>query len=100
MALIGCTYEKAEPLTVGCDSIISFRIDIVPILNLNCIGCHSTGDAQGDFQNYDGVKAKADNGILKYRVCSVKDMPVPPGSISDADRQKIKCWIEQGAQNN
>ena len=97
-----CTYTKVDlPVKEEtCDSTISYVNDIVPIVTANCTGCHSAGFASGDFTTYAGLKAKADNGTLKNRVVTQRDMPEAPNTMSDSARSVIRCWIVQGAPNN
>jgi hypothetical protein len=88
---------EPEPIS-GCDSI-KYSVDIQPILNANCISCHSTGNPNGDYTNYAGTNVKVSSGIFANRVLVAKDMPLG-GSLSESDLGKIKCWIDNGAPNN
>jgi len=101
-SLLSCTYEKAEvpQKEDTCDSIISYTQDIRPILDNSCIGCHSGGFSPGDYSDYAGIKSKVDNGTLKLHIVTLRDMPPPPETITDAERKIIKCWVEQGGPNN
>jgi len=93
-----CQYEKLQPFGIGCNSEVSYVNDIVPVINANCMGCHYAGNGTiGNFATYAGLKT--DNGTLNSRVLVLKDMP-QGGSMSDENRQKINCWIKQGALNN
>lgn len=96
-----CTFEKSEALTVGCDATMSYATDIKPIIDAKCVTCHTTGASQGDFQTYAVVKVKVDNGTFNNRVFVAKDMP-PGGNpqLTADELQKIKCWMDQGAQDN
>lgn len=102
LAFASCTNTKVDvPVKEEtCDSIISYANDIVPIVTAKCTGCHSAGFASGDFTSYSVLKAKADNGTLKNRVVTQRDMPEAPNTMSDSARAVIRCWIVQGAPNN
>ena len=94
--------KKNEYKNIDCNSIqAKYSSDIFPIINSKCnsSGCHGAGSSKGDFTNYQGLKAKADNGSIEKRVLVNKDMP-PSGSLSSEERNKIKCWLNNGAQNN
>lgn len=95
-----CQYEKLQPFGEGCDKEISYKDDIVPIINTYCVSCHAANNgAIGDFSTYTGLKTDADNGMLNMRVLVLKDMPqLTP--MDDELRNKISCWIKQGARNN
>ena len=94
-----CTFDKVEPLTLGCDRTISYTADILPIVTANCVVCHNASTPNRNYLTYEGLKQKADNGTLFNRIVVLKDMPAA-GSISDKERNMIKCWIDQGAPNN
>ena len=103
--IISCTSEKGElPVKQEtCDSVISYSMDIVPIILAKCSGhaCHDATSGNGDYAMYADIKLKADDGQLKNRVIVLKNMP-PSGSplLSDAEISQIRCWIQQGAPNN
>lgn len=95
MIMISCRKEeKVDCSTVTYSGIIS------QIISGNCIsaGCHGASSTNGDFTGYPGLKASADNGSLRDRVVSKKDMP--PGGLSSATIKKIECWLDNGAPNN
>ena len=83
-----------------------FADDIKPIIDASCAipTCHvSGGTANGNFETYDGIKAKTDNGSLMIRVVSRANMPPSNSSgpdLTEDQRNLIKCWIEAGAENN
>jgi hypothetical protein len=101
--LIGC--KKGETLeNTDCSKInASYSNDIKPIIQVYCqnYGCHKSGDTNGDYTTYEGLKAKADNGTLNERVLRKKDMPRPDlRQMTLDDLRKIKCWLDNGAPNN
>ena len=100
LTIVCCKQDKAQvqPTVVDCASV-TFSHDIAPIINANCVSCHNSAYTCGPLTDYNDVKAKVDNGSLKQRVVITKDMS-PTGTLSVADIQKIKCWIDNGAQNN
>jgi hypothetical protein len=99
LLLSGC---RDDLRNIDCANVsASYTNDIRPIVNANCnsSGCHNAGSSNGDFTTYAGLKAKADDGSLDQRVNIRKDMP-KNGSLSKADRSKIRCWINNGAPQN
>ncbi len=81
---------------------VSYSAHVEPIINMSCAttACHTQGGfANGNFDNYDGVKAKVDNGSFNQRVLVNKDMP-PEGSLSDEELALLKAWLDDGAPNN
>lgn len=97
-----CTFEKAEPLSVGCTTPVSYAADIDTIIVEKCVICHTAGGSgTGDFTNFSELKAKVDGGSFKTRVFILKDMPQAGYTqLTEAEIAKLKCWVEQGALNN
>jgi cytochrome c5 len=101
----GCYYDSEEYLYGTCDiSSVTFSKDIKPILDANCINCHSSGAI--DLTNYDGVKAKVSDSTLYKAISysysganSSKNMP-SAGKLDDCSINKVKAWIDGGATNN
>jgi hypothetical protein len=107
--LYSCSNDKGllPPVPVSaasagnCDSV-KYSQDIQPFFNQYCVSCHSTGNPDGDFTGYSAPMGPASQpGDIKKRVVTLKDMP-PAGSAapSEAEREKIKCWVDNGALNN
>jgi uncharacterized membrane protein len=97
-----CSFEKAEPLTLGCSTTMSFASDIKSFIDSKCVTCHAAGGSgTGDFSDFNVFKSKADDGTLKARVFISKDMaPALSPQLTEEELGKLKCWMEQGAQNN
>lgn len=99
-----------------CDpSLVYFQNDVFPIISSNCAysGCHGDGSAEDgvDLSTYDLIistgKVKPGNaGDSKlYKVMIDDDpsdiMPPPPAApMSDAQKEIILAWINQGAKND
>ena len=125
-------YESAETLLmvclatlvmVGCDSWqpISFSQEVKPILELNCIRCHTAG-AEGQkasgfsMETYDDLMrgtnygpmviagdSESSNIITLMEGRADPSISMPHGeqkAVSKADIEKIRLWIDQGAKNN
>ena len=94
--------KKDEYKNLDCSSInSSYTASIKPIIDANCTssGCHDAGSANGNYTTYEGLLIRVNNGTLSTRVLYTKDMP-KNSSLSLEDRQKIKCWLDAGAQKN
>jgi hypothetical protein len=99
---------------------VSFREDIVPILKGRCVDCHKAGEqgfeASGlDLTSYDGVMKGTKFGpmviardpessnlmmLLDWRVDPKIRMPHGAKKLSVCDRDAMRQWIREGAQNN
>ena len=109
--LQSCTNDKGElPTPI---KTVSYQSTIKPIIITNCYGqnaqtCHVTPSNQGsngDFTTYTGLKQKIDNGSFQIRVLSNTGSMPPsfstgPKSLSSEDLEKLKTWVNDGAQNN
>lgn len=101
MACSGSKDESVDPPPPPpptCDGVaISFAANVNPIISTKCAtnsGCHGAGSANGPgpLTSYELVKAAASN--IKSAVVSGR-MP-KTGSISAAQVNTIKCWVDNG----
>jgi hypothetical protein len=102
LLLIVACHKGDDYKGLDCSTInAKYSANIFPIINRNCnaSGCHNAGSGNGDFTTYAGLKVKADNGTLSDRVLYKKDMPVS-AALSLDNRNILKCWLDNGAQNN
>jgi mono/diheme cytochrome c family protein len=95
-----CTVDSA-----GCNPVnVSFASSIQPVLNSNCIGCHSGSTLSGgvNLSTYSGVQAVAQSGKLVNAVShNGQATPMPPnGKLPACDIEKIKSWVQEGIKNN
>ena len=96
---------------------LDFVKDVQPVLELNCVSCHREGHADGDLQLDIAEKAfaggKSGPAIIRGRsslspLYTFTILPedhadlMPPakkdGPMSSADADKLRFWIDQGAQ--
>lgn len=104
--LVGCYKEKTK-LPSDCDVVVSYSMDIKPIINTSCVtnlgpgtGCHDAWIFQ-----YDQVVATILNGTLETELFIDHTMPVMPNnfgidSLTNDELSSVKCWIEQGYPEN
>lgn len=102
--IASCTFEKVTPLPEGCTTTTYFTVDIKPILDAKCVTCHNSTPSYmngGDFSTFDLFKAKVEDGSVTDRVFNKRDMaPVGFDQLTEAEKAKLRCWINQGAPNN
>ena len=102
-----CTKDKGfVPITDDrmCDSLnIKYSSDIQPIIQTYCAtsaSCHDAGSSNA-YTTYDAVKARADDHSLRKRALYGDPSFMPPsGLLPKLMRQKIDCWLKDGAPNN
>ncbi len=95
----GCT--NSTEVTVGVNDSPSLAIDIVPIIQTNCAisGCHVSGAQSPNLSNRSGIISSAQRVLART---SQRTMP-PSGSgksLTDAQIESIRCWVESGAKDD
>ncbi len=89
-----------------CDTTeVSFSAFIVPLIQENCIECHSGDEPRGGvhLNSHEGVKKVADEGRLYGAVAwlgGYEAMPQGRAKLPDCDISKIKVWIDAGTPND
>ncbi|MDX5513732.1 MAG: c-type cytochrome [Hymenobacteraceae bacterium] len=96
---LSCTENTCDTTTV------TFSGSVQPILQKNCLGCHSGTTPSGNlnFGQVAVVQSVAQNGKLNGVITHTpgfKAMPQGGKKLSDCDIAKIQIWIKGGAQNN
>lgn len=116
-------------LSTGCSQQVSFKNDVNPILQANCLSCH---DGQGEGIEASGFSVRTYDDLMQgtkfgkvvvpgdslssslYRLIDHQADPkiqMPPhheqalasgklSSLSAEQINTIKMWIDQGAKNN
>lgn len=107
--LFSCSSDSEEDLmpdNFECITVnMSYETDILPILNRNCLGCHSAAVQQGgvDLEGYEALKLWVDNGVflgsIKWET-GFSRMPKNLPQLPTCDISKIESWIDSGAPNN
>lgn len=106
---------------------VSFKAEIVPLLRRHCVSCHLTGEEQGEMALHpraahgslvdvpsieapiDRVEpGKPEESYLYRKLTNTHEeaggfgspMPMETFPLDDALIEKVRLWIEQGAQDN
>jgi hypothetical protein len=104
---------KNEPcVDNGCDTTnVTFSGTVFPIIQTNCIGCHSGANPDGSLAltNYSQIRAAAIDGGFKldgklFKAIThrpgVEPMPNNGDKLSDCNISQIRIWIENDAPDN
>ena len=99
---------QINPPTGECDTTaMKYTLNIVPILQSNCYGCHGIGNTGGSggilLEGYNNIVGYATNGTLKGVIThtgSYPPMPYGLPKLDDCTINKILDWINQGAPDN
>ena len=105
--LFSCLKAQTK-IPTECDSlIVSYSMDIVPIINSSCItgqgpgtGCHDAW-----IHEYSAIVGYINNGKFYAEIFVDRTMPEIPNiwgidSLNAAEYEAIKCWLEQGFPEN
>lgn len=89
-----------------CDTTnVTFSMDIQPIINRSCVGCHRSGSLGGGvaLDSYNAISSEA----LSLRLLNVvnhspgfKAMPLGGEQLPTCEIDKIRAWTRDGAPNN
>ena len=107
VALASCYYDNEEALypslNTACDTMnVTFTKTIFPVLDNNCLSCHSNAKAASlgnniPLENYADVKAKQVNiiGAIKHTGAFVP-MPKNGGKIKTCSITQFDIWVRTG----
>lgn len=107
MALVflgGCTYEKDEMAVqdANCSLInAAYAADVSPIMQSSCAinsACHGVGSINGPGELLTYPQVQAASELIKIEVES-REMPLG-STLSQAEIDKISCWVRSGSPNN
>jgi hypothetical protein len=99
-----CEKYKILPTPFDPAAIWSFKADIQPIFNANCITCHN-GSRSPDLRDGKSYSALSKGYITAPAEASRLYVHISSNSehiprTSDTEKLKILNWIKQGALNN
>jgi hypothetical protein len=105
--IAGCEnhINEMEPCETLTTEDPDYSTQVYPIIGHSCAipGCHVTGFEKGDFNRFEEVKSKAENGTLEFMIVT-DQMPhgnTPgPKYLTDCEIEIIKNWIKNGAKFN
>ena len=90
----GCTINQSVTITSG----VSFSASISPIISTKCASSNCHGGTQGpDLRTFKGIH---DNAARIKTVTGNGTMPKGGPELSQAEKDLIACWVDDGALNN
>ena len=105
IAVAGCYYDKEELLYPGgnyCStSANKFAANVFPIIQSKCAttpDCHASGSSNTGGPLTDFTKIHNMATVIRGQVIS--GLMPKTGSITEAEKQSIICWIDSGAPQN
>lgn len=104
----GCAYDNAEELfpAPACNTTaVTYQGTIAPILQANCLSCHSSSTAEGGIvlEEAHEVQHLAEHGTLLGVVTHAPGFPAMPKDapqLSACDIAAIRAWVDAGAPDN
>lgn len=112
--LNGCYYDNEEelyPVAVPCDTVnVSFAATVKPIIDDNCVTCHSGQAPSGNvrLESYADIAAAGaiepgSYGSLYGTINHAggnSPMPKGGGKLPECSIAQVKAWIDAGMPNN
>lgn len=89
--LVSCSKDNSSPYIPNCNGAAkSYSTDVAPVVQSACVSCHQ------NYSSYSSVYSSRNS--IRSMVASGQ---MPQGkSLSNEDKDKILCWIDNGAPNN
>lgn len=109
LVMNACYYDSIQelyPNPTACDTTnVTYSSDVWPVINANCVSCHSGPGASGNIRlaNYDEIVIQANNGNLMGAINHESGYsPMPKGGfkLPECDITKIQIWIDDGTPDN
>ena len=97
LSMFSCKHPTPNP----CNSDdLHYRTDIKPIIRKNCstAGCHNNSNTLGNFDIYDELNERCNNGNFEKRVLIKKNMP--KSKMDTCDFIKLRTWYLGGHKSN
>lgn len=103
LIISSCVTENRQDL-FETPQEVSFSGDVQPLIQTNCVSCHSQPSPNGNvpLENYDDIKAAGTNGSLLNALKGENGVSVmpPTGSLPADQIALIETWINDGMPNN
>ncbi len=114
LAWQSCSYDWIEPEKPVVPTVVSFKDNIQPIFDADCISCHKTGGeapdlsfgvAYNDLWSAGMIDTAAPANSVLYKKVEPQSGTTVAGSMNKYitnpnDPALILQWIEEGAKNN
>lgn len=82
---------SCEKKDISCDGNgATYSSDVKSIIDKNCVGCHD------GFSTYEGLMPAVNSGKFEDVVINKRTMP-QGGKLEIDQLIKIKCWLDNGA---
>jgi hypothetical protein len=96
---------EAAAAVAGESSTATWTVDVQPLIQAQCVGCHQGAGASGglDLSSHANVQASALTGSLIDRIQRPAGDPLampPSGPLSPCAKAKIRVWERGGALPN
>ncbi len=109
LLFFACTKNRIDVSPIPpCDgTVTSYTTDIAPLIKAKCstglgsgTGCHDAW-----ILTYNGLKGAVENGTLLQTTILDQSMPQIPNSfgiaaLTEAEKNLLICWVENGALEN
>jgi hypothetical protein len=93
---------KKDQVSAACESnkTISYSSQIKPMIENNCLSCHSTGGNSPSLTDHASVATHATHVLNSLTGNGAQLMPLGGPALNDSLISQFSCWIAQGKKNN
>ena len=100
LTIISCESNTYEEIS-GVVANPTYTKNIQPIINSNCVSCHSAGGNYPELTDYAKVKDQCINGLVLCRIDGTSCGAIMPqgGKMPQVTVDLIKKWSVQGYTN-
>ena len=104
-AFLACNSENEEDILPGeelCqDNTATLSGAVSTIIETNCAvsGCHVSGTGRVNFTVSENIIQNATQ-IRNFTQAGIMPPPESGGSLTAQEKMDIRCWVENGAQDN
>ena len=104
-AFLACNSENEEDILPGeelCqDNTATLSGAVSTIIETNCAvsGCHVPGTGRVNFTVSENIIQNATQ-IRNFTQAGIMPPPESGGSLTAQEKMDIRCWVENGAQDN
>ncbi len=104
LLLGSCEKVVYPPLDIELPDTVSYSLDIQPIWDDNCTNCHG-GQRRPDLRQGNSYHSLIDGGYINTSVPEESKLikklyGTHDSRATEADKQLILLWIQEGAKNN
>lgn len=102
MLLVSCESATTQDLSPVITNP-TYTANVAPVMDANCVSCHSGGSQYPDLDSYAAVKSAADGTNSDQLICRIQgncgEIMPPSGALPSATVNMITTWATNNYPN-